>query len=142
MAETTLNKQLSGTELINSILYDIRTALELDDRFAPYAAYSAFGFSLTLTVRLPGSHVAGEQVERTVVAERGALPAAARKVTVEAERPVQSPNEVRLDTEQPLPVLVRDERDGGTREEWKKVSKGGPPKAGGGGQRTTTTVKA
>ena len=129
MAEQTINKQLSGSEVIEAICHGLRTALSLDDRFAPHVAYSGLGYAITVTVSLPGA--VQEQVTRTVAGQAGDVPPDADTVDLAAERPVQSPNEVRLDTEQPLPVLVRDEAHGGTREEWKRVSKHGPPKPGG-----------
>jgi len=116
--ETVLAKQLSGTEVIAAILYDLRTLLEHDDRLAPHLAFNAASYTVTVAIRLPSS--AQPNVERTLTYGRGsaadieALPDAPT-VELTITRPEQPPNELRLDTEQPLTVLTR-ESDGRTTE--------------------------
>ena len=107
--ETTINKALSGKEVREAILFDIREILENDDRLSQHLAYDGFSFKATVTVSIPTS----VQLEFTREINRsygdGSLQAA-ETIEVSTERPQQAPNDVRYETEQPIPVLSTDEK--------------------------------
>ena len=116
--EQTIPKPLSGTEVIKAILYDVEQALLLDGRLAPHLAFNGFAFRMTMHVDLPGSP--RPEFDRDVSGSRGPEPTAQEAATgtgidVTAERQHEPPNDQRYATEQPIPVLVPDER-GGTKE--------------------------
>lgn len=136
MTEVTLNKPLSGKELRQAILFDIEKALEVDGRLAAHLAFPAYAFTATLTIRTPGSVTEG--FNRPLQGSGGNVDALLDSVAagteqvaeVSAEREVQAPNDVRYETEQPIPLLVTED-NGKVREEYKSYkgrTRGGKPK--------------
>lgn len=127
MQETTLPKPLSGHELIDAICYDIKQALLRDSHFGSHIAYPCYAFTGNLTVRTPRG-VTQEFSRPVEGASYGATPllaaaaddgemamvevAASRDATV----PEMPPNQVRYETDQPIPVLLTDPETGRTRE--------------------------
>ena len=106
--EQTIPKPLSGTEVIEAIVHDLRRALLLDDRLAPHSSYDSFAFKANITVSLPPTAVQKE-FTRELAGGAGKLPLPADSVaTVEATREEGAPNAVRLDTDQPIPTLVEE----------------------------------
>lgn len=136
MSEVTLNKPLSGREVIDAILYDIREALLRDGRLAAHLAFPAYAFTATLTIRTPGNvsegftrplQGSGGNLDKQVEA---VVQGTAETLEVIAEREVQPPNDVRYETEQPIPLLVTED-NGRVREEYKSYkgrTRGGKPK--------------
>jgi hypothetical protein len=106
--ETTINKPLSGKEVREAILFDIRTALENDDRLSGHLAYDSFSFKALFTVSLPSAVMT--EFQREVSGVRGNPLETVESVELEAERPIQAPNDVRYETEQPIPILSTDEK--------------------------------
>ena len=116
--ETSLLKPLSGAEVVRAILHDIEHALTHDDRFAPHVAYDGFTFHASIQIRTPSAAIPG--VDRIVSGGAGLVPPDdAPAATVTAERELQPPNQVRMDTAQPVPVLS-DNGDGKVTERWAK----------------------
>lgn len=107
MAEQVLNKPLSGVEVARAIMHDIEYALSRTDALAGHVAYDQFSFHATITVKVPRA----PRPEFTREIAGGYLspqaPADAHELTV--ERPLLPPNEVRMETGQPVPVLSTDD---------------------------------
>ena len=116
--ETSILKPLSGREVVRAILYDIEQALTHDDRFAAHVAYDGFTFHASIQIRTPSAAIPG--VDRILSGGAGAIPPDdAPTATVTVERPLAPPNQVRMDTEQPVPVLS-DDGNGKVTERWAK----------------------
>jgi len=120
--QQTQGKPLSGEEVRKTIVYDIERALSLDDNFAAHIAYTGgFSFHASLVISLPSA--VNSQVTRSVTGGRGEiLLPSDTVVTVEAERDVEPHDHVRIDTEQPVPVLV-ETAQGQIKEEFIKYAK-------------------
>jgi hypothetical protein len=116
--EIVLPKPLSGTEVIEAILYDIRYALLRDDYFAPHKSFSGYVMNATLQIRTPSD----EGRDRPLISERQSQTLIEAPTldtaTVTVERPLIAPNEVRRETDQPVPMQVTTP-EGGTREVYK-----------------------
>lgn len=106
--ETTLPKPLSGAEMAEAICFDIKQALLNDATFAEHLAYSSYSFKGTIHVTMPSAMRV--EYERPIEGGQGEVPADATTVTVEASRAEQPPNEVRFETEQPIPIMVSDDK--------------------------------
>ncbi len=104
--ESTLNKALSGAEIREAILFDVKKALENDDHLAAHIAYDGFAYKVKLDVSLPSA--IQQEFTRELSGEKGKLEGVLGVDEIETERPLQPPNEVRYDTEQPIPILTTD----------------------------------
>ena len=134
--ETTLNKALSGKEVREAILFDIRRALENDDRLSEHFAFDSFSYKISFYISLP----TGVQTEfsREIGGGVGDVGEPDETIQSEVARPPQAPNDVRYETEQPIPVLSTDDK-GNTVEKmvsYKGKDRSGRPK----GQKSVADI--
>lgn len=106
MSSTTIPKPLSGAEVRDAIVFDIKKALSLDDRLAGHLAYDGFTYKATISISIPSA--VNSSFVRELQGGRGEPVNDPEEVLVEAERALGAPNQVRLSSEQPIPVLVDD----------------------------------
>ena len=109
-SEKTLNTPLSGAEVVKAIQDKIQEKLSQDCFFNPNHAYDWFKAVIQLRVEF---HDAGVTIngENVVVAEAGQEPqpgGGAEEFNESVEIDAKSPNEVRVETGQEVPVLRRD----------------------------------
>jgi hypothetical protein len=110
MAERVLANPLSGSEVMEAVLDKIRTKLQSDCYLSPNVAYDYFTCNVKLSLRAHDvGRTAEVEVDETITAgesnpEHAALEAADAEFQIEAA----PPNEVRVETGQPVPVLTRD----------------------------------
>lgn len=104
--EVSIPKALSGIEVLEAVLFDIRKALANDDRLSGHCAYN--GFRATIQVSISTHLGFLPPVDRVIVSEGGEQVDLAPAVDLEIDIPVKPPNAVREATHQPLPVLVSD----------------------------------
>lgn len=127
MAEVSLVKQLSGTEALESMMYELRKVLQMNGRFQPHMAYS--GYRAEITVKfypaqslVPPVEQEIEVASETFTGEMSLSPTVNDTVDI----PVRSPNQTREDANMPTPVLTME--DGQPVEKWvkrKNTFKGG-----------------
>lgn len=110
MAERTLNNPLSGTEVVEAVLDKVRAKLQTDCYLNPNSAYDWFSAEIEIHLDMhdAGSHIKGDY--RVQLAE-GVKPAETPQ-HVEADFHIDPapPNEVRVETGQPVPTLTKDEQ--------------------------------
>lgn len=127
MAEISLAKQLSGTESLESLLYEIRRKLQLNGRFAPHMAYPGFRAEISLRFYPSASFIpAIEQDFEIDTVPEGAIVSESPTVDVSIDLPLRPPNQVREESDMPTPILTQDE-NGNPLEKWVK-RKGNIPK--------------
>lgn len=109
MGEKTLNLPLSGEEVLEALTQQIRSHLRRDCFLGPTTAYQFFEAKITLAVKL---HDVGRiaEVNTEVVSKIGQPPENPdeflEQFDSEFEIPKAPPNEVREETEQPIPTLA------------------------------------
>lgn len=109
MAEQTLNNPLSGGEVVEAILDKIRASLRLDCHLNPNSAYDWFSAEVTIKLDMhdAGAHIKGDY---TAKATEGNQVADAQHVEADFHIDPAPPNEVRVETGQPVPTLTKDEQ--------------------------------
>jgi hypothetical protein len=108
--EQTLNNGLNGEEIRIATLDKIATALQRDCFLSKNFTYR--GISLEVHIKLKLDDVGGEkEVERTIAHNAGAVGPDAEELEVELGIENEPPNQTRIDTGQPVPVLAKD-KDG------------------------------
>jgi len=125
--EVSVAKPLSGTEALDSVLYELRRLLSRDGRFQSHMAYQAF--RAVLDFKFYPAVGFTPPVERSLEITQGDQSDVEEIPTVEEhlEIPVRPPNQVREEAEMPTPVLVTDAL-GKTEEKWVKRGPGRPRK--------------
>lgn len=109
MPEKTLALPLSGEEVRCAVLKKVGDALMRDCHLSPNMAYDWFRAKVSVTLELHDIG-RGVDVEVDVGEEQGEQPAGIGGTpSVEIEIEPAPPNQVRVDTGQPVPVLVQDE---------------------------------
>ena len=106
MTETTFPKPLSGAEIRTAILHDLQVLLERDDRLADHKAFRSFNYHAIVSIALHSP--VGKSFTRELVGGQG-VPApddTVIPVTVTATADARPPNEVRMRSGQPVPVLA------------------------------------
>ena len=110
MPERVLANPLSGSEVMEAVIDKIRRKLQSDCFLSPNTSYDYFTCDVKLNLRAHDvGRTAEVNVEQTVTQgepnpEYAALEAAEAEFQIEAA----PPNEVRVDTGQPVPVLTKD----------------------------------
>jgi hypothetical protein len=111
MAEETLKTALSGAEIVEAIADKVRQKLRTDCQLNPNSAYDWFDATITIELNM---HDTGVLVkgDYNVKATAGKEPEQEMQQHVPAELYIAPapPNEVRVDTGQPVPVLTKDEQ--------------------------------
>ena len=110
MAERTLNNPLGGNEVVEAILDKIRLKLKSDCFLNANSAYDWFSAEIEIHLDMhdAGAHI---KADFKVQASNGEEPVDGTELQhVEAEFHIDPapPNEVRVDTGQPVPTLTRD----------------------------------
>jgi len=113
MPERVLNQQLNGGEVIEAVLDEIRTQLQKSCYLNPNSAYDWMAAKVRVDLEL---HDTGMLITETFTAESDAGtkpvdPDAIEVHEVEFDIEPAPPNEVRVQTGQPVPVLSND-KDG------------------------------
>jgi len=113
MPERVLNQQLNGGEVIEAVLDEIRTQLQKSCYLNPNSAYDWMAAKVRVDLEL---HDTGMLITETFTAEsdagtKPADPDAIEVHEVEFDIEPAPPNEVRVQTGQPVPVLSND-KDG------------------------------
>ncbi len=110
--ETQIIKKLSGTEVTNALCHSFRKMLEGDDRLAGHMSYAIVKWNIKLSVRTPQDIPEG--LEREIEGVEGDPTSDdpfVQEIELEVEQEqAKSPNEIRHDSLQPIPVLVTDEK--------------------------------
>ncbi len=105
--EETLAQPLSGAEIIEAVLFQLREKLERDCYLSPTTGYEMF--SATVHIRIQ-AHDTGRtvEVERVAHVESDPAPDEEDQLLAEVDMTLepQAPNEVRLSTDQPIPTLT------------------------------------
>jgi hypothetical protein len=118
MPEISIPKQLSGPEALDSMLFETRKALRRNGRFDPHMAYAGYRAEITVKFFPAASFI--PPVEQTVeVSQLSAGNIVSQTATVEEtiEVPVRPPNQVRVESDMPTPVLTQDQ-NGNPIEKW------------------------
>lgn len=126
MKEISLAKLLSGNEVLESILYEMRQKLSRNSRFQQNMAYPAY--RAEIKIRLFPSSAFIPPAEYDILAEErpdGCEVSSVPSVEETIEVPVRPPNQVRVESELPLPVLSQDEK-GNPVEKWVRKKKSIP----------------
>jgi hypothetical protein len=110
MAEQTLKNPLSGAEVIEAILDRLRSSLQADCHLNANSAYDWFSAEVAVKLDMhdAGAHI---KVDRIAKIHSGTHPSEDLQ-HVEADFHIDPapPNEVRVDTGQPVPTLTKDEQ--------------------------------
>ena len=127
MADISLVKQLSGSEALDSMLYELRKKLRMNGRFASHMAYSGYRAEISVKFYPAATFVPPiEYVTEIDTVSAESVVSQTATVDESVEIPVRSPNQVREDADMPTPILVQDE-SGNTVEKW-VTRKGKVPK--------------
>lgn len=133
MNETTFAKPLSGPEIIEAVIYKIRENLQKNCLLAPHSGYGAFSFDATVKINFnnPTSHI--KDAMGFAKGGDGDFDENAENVgeTVTIHGDEEPPNQVRRDTEQGVPAMVKTPQ-GGTEEKRLKYQKKEPDASGDG----------
>lgn len=105
--ERTLAKPLSGTEIIEAIVSLVRTALQRDCFLAPHMAYPSFSVQGKLDIQFQGTRIVGTVAHVKDAAGEQSPHVPVSNASVEFSENPKPPNEVRRETEQPVPVQVK-----------------------------------
>lgn len=106
LAERTLAKPLSGTEVIEAIVTSIRRQLSKDCYLAPHMAYGSYSFQADLQIQFQASRITGTQTH--VTGGEGELdPEKTESANISISDEPKPPNEVRVDSGQPVPTLTK-----------------------------------
>lgn len=116
MDETTIAKPLSGPEVIEAICYKIRENLNKNCLLAPHSAYGAFSFDATIKINFNNPTSLVREAMGFANGSDGAVDQTAETVEEniqikEAEAP---PNQIRRDTEQGVPAMIKTPQGGTT----------------------------
>jgi len=105
MGETLVVKPLSGEEIKDQILFDVMKSLEKTCNLADATAYGSYEGEITIRLRLNdlGRITADGHV---VKVGEGEVPVEVPETAADIEIVPQPPNEVRVETGQPVPVLT------------------------------------
>ena len=106
-AERTLNKPLSGPEIIESIVADVRRTLQQDCFLAPHMAYPAYSCSGELKIQFQGTAVKSATAYIRGAAGEMDPGAETENITVPVEVEPKPPNEVRRESGQAVPTLAK-----------------------------------
>jgi hypothetical protein len=136
MGEVSIVKQLSGTEALESLIYEIRKNLGRNGRFQPHMAYPGYRAEISVKFFPAGSFVPPVEQEFVIDKALDASILSEKSVDIEIEIPIRPPNQVREDSDMPTPVLAMDD-NGNPVEKWVK-RKGGIPRNKVKGGRTGT----
>lgn len=105
--EQTLNNGLNGEEIRIATLDKIETALRRDCYLSKNFTYR--GVKLEVHIKISLDDVGGEkEVERTILQHVGDLGPEAESFEVEVGIADEPPNQTRVETGQPVPVLAKD----------------------------------
>ena len=109
MAEKTLNSPLSGAEIVEALQDRILDKLKRDCYLNPNHAYDWFSAHITLQIKL---HDTGQELETThqVIYATGTPQPESEEQELELEIEKRAPNEVRIESGQPVPVLTQDKQ--------------------------------
>ena len=107
MNEMTIAKPLSGPEIIEAIVYKIRENLGKNTLLSPHRAYKSFSFDNVLTINLNSQCLPVEQAMGFAKGGSDGEHNGEETTIINQSQPALSPNEVRRDTEQGVPVLVK-----------------------------------
>lgn len=109
MTEQTLNNPLSGAEVVEALVDQLRTKLQRDCYLNPNSAYDYFSATIAVSIQM---HDAGAlvPVSVTLTVASGVEPPDDSIETVEGvvEIPMAPPNEVRVKTGQGVPTMTKD----------------------------------
>lgn len=112
MAEKTLDKPLSGDEIIEAIIHDIRSTMQRDCRIAKHMAYGYFSAKAHIEITL-NDHGSGETHSKhdVEVSDGKPAPDETDPITDEVNIEIEPapPNEVRQRTKQGVPVLSQED---------------------------------
>jgi hypothetical protein len=121
--EITLNKQLSGREVKDAVLFKISQALDKDSTLDDHLAFNSFALAATIIVNLPSAVVQKSTVRveesspeeivainEAIALENGTEPEGIDEAVLFVKMPEMSPNAVRVETDQPLTVQVQEGR--------------------------------
>lgn len=106
MSEITIAQPLSGSEVVNRIVEKIRTMLHQDCFLNAYSAYESFEADIKIDLKMldcgrtPEVHARVIERSETPLSEDFALEHA------DAHLGAQPPNQVRMESGQPIPTLV------------------------------------
>lgn len=108
--EKTLNSALNGAEIIEALRDRILDKLRRDCYLNPNHAYDWFSANIHIAVKL---HDTGQELDtdHQIAFTSGTPQHDSTVVETELEIEKRSPNEVRVETGQPVPVLTKD-KDG------------------------------
>jgi hypothetical protein len=128
--EKTLAKPLSGSEIVEAILFRIRERLGKDCFLAPHIAYGSFSFQAEIRVQFQNT---GTAIKETFVRanDQGGdvTEAEMRSFDVTVTDEPKAPNEVRVETGQGVPTIVT-KPQGGIEEKRVKYDPKNLPKQG------------
>lgn len=129
MDEVTIPKPLSGPEIIEAVCFKIRENLNKNGLLAGHIAYGAFSFDATIKINFNNPTSTIKEALGFAKGAEGEVDPEAENVTEdiqihEAEAP---PNQVRRDTEQGVPAMVKTPQ-GGTTEKRLKYERKEPAK--------------
>lgn len=113
MAEKVLNSTLSGEEIVQAVGYKVMEALRRDCLLSPHTSYDYFSGKILLQLTMNDAGLREVEVNHSVAyilgVGPGKLPEADESVEHSFLLDPQPPNELRVETEQPVPVLTKDE---------------------------------
>lgn len=139
MPEISLNKGLTGTEVLESIIHEIRHRLSRHGRLGYNSTYPGYRAEITVRIYPAQSAIPPLEDQITVDQMTPELVAAALPVIEETvEIPVKPPNRVREDADLGIPVAFTD-KDGNIQEKTVKVKTATKNKVRGG---TTKTIES
>jgi hypothetical protein len=108
MTEQTIAQALSGEEIVNAILDKVKTALIRNCDLNPALAYDTFDATIQLQIRMKDSGRVVNVDGKVAVASEEPVDDNAFLHEAEIHIGEAPPNQVRRDTNQPIPTLVTD----------------------------------
>lgn len=131
MADVSIPKQLTGPEVLESILFELRQKLRMNGRFSSHMAYPGYQAEVSLKFYPAASFVPGFEQVVELKTENPPPPGGyvlfSEAATVEEliKIPIRPPNQVREDSGMPTPILTQDEH-GNMVEKWVNRKVNGP----------------
>ncbi len=111
MQEKTLPRPLSGTEIKTAILKKLEQSMNRDSRLANHVAYGAFSYHFRLDIKFQdlGTQYGQTAEEGQETLQEVENPEVILEVeTLDWDEEAKAPNQVRVETEQPVPVAVKE----------------------------------
>lgn len=110
MAEKVLNNPLTGEEIVLALADRIAQSLRRDCFLNPHTAYEFYEAKIHIEVKMNDAGLSEREVKQTILATEGVEPEdGVDGVVGDLIVVPKPPNEERVTTGQPVPVLTRDE---------------------------------